>query len=138
LPTEPITFGLSPGVMFAAQSTTVVAQPVANPLCPRVAPFNVPFVVVVNPNGTTGLVVTQFQVRFTDSAGITAPQITLPAPVPTTQIGSALEAARADRFFALSTGVGCGVGRTGSIVVIVDTEDDHGHKGTGRVEFNVR
>lgn len=141
-PTEPITFGFDPlgltAVTFGAQSTTVIAQPVSNPLCPRVSPFTVPFVVVVNPNGTTGVVVTGFRMQFTDSAGITAPQITLPAPVPTTQIGSALETARADRFFSLSTGVGCGIGHTGSIVVIVDTEDDRGHKGSGRVDINVR
>jgi len=139
LPTEPITFGLSSSaVTFGAQSTTVIAQPVANPLCPRVTPFTVPFVVVVNDNGTTGVVVTGFRVQFTDSAGITAPQITLPAPVPTTQIGTALENARGDKFFSLSTGVGCGVGHTGSIVVVVDTQDDHGHKGSGRVDLNVR
>jgi hypothetical protein len=141
-PTEPITFGFDPlgltAVTFGAQSTTVIAQPVANPLCPRVSPFNVPFVVVVNSNGTTGLVVTQFRMQFTDSAGITAPQITLPAPVPTTQIGSALETARGDMFFSLSTGVGCGLGHTGSIVVIVDTQDDQGHKSSGRVDINVR
>ena len=70
-------------------------------------------------DGTTGLVVTGFRVQFTDSAGITAPQITLPAPVPTTQIGSALANARGDMFFSLSTGVGCGLGHTGSIVWVI-------------------
>ena len=71
---------------------------------------------------------TGFRVQFTDSAGITAPQITLPAPVPTAQIGARSRNARGDKFFSLSTGVGCGVGHTGSIVVVVDTQDDMAHK----------
>ena len=141
-PTEPISFGFNPlgltAVTFSAQSSTVVAQPVSNHRCPQVAPFNVPFVVVMNPNGTTGVAVTGFRVQFTDSAGMTTPQTLLPAPVPVTPFGSALVDARADRFFSLSTGVGCGVGQTGTIVVVVDTSDDQGHKGSGKVQFNVR
>jgi hypothetical protein len=141
-PTDPISFGLDPlgltAVTFGVQSSTVFAQRVSNPRCPQVAPFNVPFVVVVNPNGTTGVVVSGFRVQFTDTSGNTAPQVTLPAPIPVIPIGSALSDARADRFFSLSTGVGCGVGQTGTIVVVVDTQDDDGHKGTGKVQFNVR
>jgi hypothetical protein len=141
-PTEPITFGYNPlgltAVTFSAQSSTVIAQPVSHPRCPQVAPFNVPFVVVMDPNGATGVVVTGFRVQFTDSAGNTAPQTLLPAPIPVTPFGSALADARGDKFFQLSTGVGCGVGQTGIIVVVVDTQDDNGHKGSGRVEFNVR
>jgi hypothetical protein len=141
-PTDPISFGLDPlgltAVTFGVQSSTVFAQPVSNPRCPQVAPFNVPFVVVVNPNGMTGLAVTGFSVQFTDTLRNAAPQVTLPAPVPVIPFGSALSDARADRFFSLSTGVGCGVGHAGTIVVVVDTQDDNGHKGTGKVEFNVR
>jgi len=140
-PTDPITFGYNPlgltAVTFSAQSSTVFAQPVSNARCPQVAPFNVPFVVVMNPNGATGVVVTGFQVQFTDSSGNTAQQITLPAPIPVTPFGSALAEARGDKFFSLSTGVGCGVGQIGSIVVVVDTADDQGHKGSSRVQFNV-
>lgn len=141
-PTDPITFGFDPtglaGVTFSAQTSTVFAQPVPNPRCPLVAPFNVPFVVAMNPNGATGVVVTGFTVRFTDSAGHSAAEILLPAPIPVMPFGSALADARGDRFFNLSTGVGCGVGQAGTIVVVVDTQDDRGHKGSGRVEFNVR
>jgi hypothetical protein len=141
-PTEPITFGFEPlgltAVRFSAQSSTVIAQPVSHPRCPQVAPFNVPFVVVMDPNGATGVAVTGFRVQFTDSAGNSTPQTLLPAPVPVTPFGSALADARADKFFSLSTGVGCGVGQTGIIVVVVDTQDDNGHKASGRVEFNVR
>jgi hypothetical protein len=141
-PTDPITFGYEPfgltAVRFSAQSSTVFAQPVSNARCPQVAPFNVPFVVVMNSNGATGVVVTGFNVRFTDSAGNSAAEILLPAPIPVTPFGSALADARGDKFFNLSTGVGCGVGQTGSIVVVVDTADDQGHKGSSRLQFNVR
>jgi hypothetical protein len=141
-PTNPATFGYNPlgltAVTFSAQSSTVVAQPVSNARCPQVAPFNVPFVVVMNPNGATGVTVTGFQVQFTDSAGHSLQQVVLPAPNPVTPFGSALADARGDRFFNLSTGIGCGVGQTGTIVVVVDTSDDQGHKGSGKVQFNVR
>ena len=141
-PTEPISFGYNPlgstAVTFSAQTSTVFAQPVPNPRCPQVSPFNVPFVVVMNPNGATNVVVTGFRVQFTDTAGTSLQQVVLPAPNPVTPFGSALADARADRFFNLTTGIGCGVGQTGTIVVVVDTSDDQGHKGSGRVQFSVR
>jgi len=141
-PTDPISFGFDPlgltNVTFGVQSSTVFAQPVSNPRCPQVSPFNVPFTVVVNPNGMSGLAVTGFRVQFTDTTGQSLPTAMLPAPVPVIPFGSALSDARADRFFSLSTGVGCGVGQAGTIVVVVDTADDQGRKGSGKVQFSVR
>jgi hypothetical protein len=136
--TSPATFASS-AVSFDALSTTVVAQPVHNPFCPSVAPFTVPFVVVVRPNGALDLVVTQIRMQFIDSRGVRMPQVTLPAPVPTTQIGSALADARGDLRFALSMGIGCGVGRTGTIEVDLDTRDRRGQQhDSGHLTIDVR
>jgi hypothetical protein len=125
-------------VGFSAASTTVIAQPVNNFFCPSTFPFTVPMVVVVQPNGTTGLVLTQVRVQFTDTANRQMPQVTLPGPVPTTQFGSALTASRDAFSIPLSLGIGCGFGNTGTVVVLVDTLDGHGRMSTGRVSINVR
>jgi hypothetical protein len=132
--TRPTTFASS-SVSFSAQSTTVFAQPVGNAFCPRVAPFSVPMVVVVRPGGALDLVVTNIQLQFTDTLGRQQPQVTLPGPVPVTQFGDALD--RALRF-PVTLGIGCGVGRTGTVVVIVQTRDRPGRHDSGRLSFEVR
>jgi hypothetical protein len=140
LPTNPSTFGMagtSSSASMSALSDNIVAQPVSNPFCPTVAPFAVPFVIVVQPNGVPGLVVTQFQMQFTDLAGTHMPTVTVPAPVPTQEFGSELTAARELRF-PLTLGVGCGVGRSGVLVVGFDAHDRSGHKTSGQTKITVR
>lgn len=132
--TRPTTF-VGSGVSFSAQSTTVFSQPVSNAFCPRVAPFLVPMVVVVNTGGASDLVVTNFNLQFTDTRGVRMPQVTLPAPVPVTQFGDALD--RTLRF-PVSLGIGCGVGRTGTVLVIVQARDRSGRHREGRLTFDVR
>ena len=116
-------------------SSTVFAQPVANAFCPGVAPFVVPFTVVVQPGGAQNVVVTNIQLQFTDTAGRQAPSVTLPAPVPATQFGSALDQALR---FPVSLGIGCGVGRSGTVLVIVQSRDGTGRHSTGRMSIAVR
>ena len=140
LPTTPTTFGpagTSSSASISALSDNIVAQPVGNFFCPTVAPFTAPFVVVVSANGMPGLVVTQLQMQFTDLAGTHMPTVTLPAPVPTQEFGSELTAARELRF-PLALGVGCGVGRAGTIVVGFDAHDRSGHKTSGQTKITVR
>jgi hypothetical protein len=122
---------------ISALSDNIVAQPIAQPFCPTVSPFTVPFVVVVNPNGSTGFVVNNFQMNFTDIAGTHLPSVTVPAPVPIQEFGTELTNAR-DLRFPLSMGIGCGVGRSGVIVVSFDGTDQRGHKSTGNVKITVR
>jgi hypothetical protein len=128
----------SANVTISTASATVSARPVNGSFCPAVPPFSVPVVLVVRPNGAVGLVVTRIQMQFTDSSRVPMAQVTLPAPVPTTQFGDALEASRDGLTFPLSLGVGCGTGTSGTVVVIVDTRDGDGRTGTGRVTLNVR
>jgi hypothetical protein len=144
LPTTPTTFGTagsssssSANVSINALSDNIVAQPVASSFCPTVAPFNVPFVVVVNSGGASGVVVTQFHMQFTDIAGTHMPSVTIPAPVPIQEFGTELTQAR-DLRFPLSLGVGCGVGRAGTIVVGFDATDRAGHKSSGQTRITVR
>jgi len=125
-------------LVFSTPTNTVIAQPVSNFFCPAVSPFLVPMTVIVNPNGTTGVVVTQVQMQFTDSTGRTLPMVTLPGPIPITQFGDALAASRGALSFPLSLGIGCGVGTIGTVVVIVNARDGTGQTTTGQVSVNVR
>jgi hypothetical protein len=143
LPTTPSTFGVagssapSSNVSINALSDNIVAQPVARPFCPTVAPFFVPFTVVINPNGVAGVVVTSLQMQFTDIAGTHMPSVTIPAPVPTQEFGTELTNARELRF-PLSLGIGCGVGRSGVITVGFDATDRRGKKSSGQTKITVQ
>jgi hypothetical protein len=140
LPTTPTTFGIagssssSSNVSISALSDNIVAQPVARPFCPAVSPFIVPFTVVVT---GTGVVVTNLNMQFTDLAGTHQPSVTVPAPVPIQEFGTELTNAR-DLRFPLSLGIGCGVGRSGVIVVGFDGTDQNGKKTSGQTRITVR
>ena len=107
-----IGIGLSP--------STLIAQSVAHPICPSVPPFTTTLNLVVRNDGNVRFFVNTIRLRFVDTAGVQAPQVTLPAPVPTTQFGSALIEARDARAFAIGTR------RAGRITVFVDMRDDRG------------
>src|SRR5262249_22128336 len=100
-------------VSLSSRATTIIPQPVPTFFCPTVSPSLVPITVIVDPNGRTGVVVTQIQLQFTDTTQRTQPTITLPGPVPITQYGDALAASRNALAFPVSLGIGCGVGATG-------------------------
>jgi len=136
--TGPTKVESSSTVSVNALSNSVIAEVVNHPVCPSVAPFNVPFGIVVRGTGVAGLVVTRIQMQFTDSAGAQMPPVTLAAPLPITQFGTALAASRDDQRFSLSMGVGCGVERRGTIMVEVETRDAQGRRGTGHVSVSVR
>jgi hypothetical protein len=139
LPTTPTTFGVagssssSSNVSISALSDNIVAQPVVRPFCPTVSPFIVPFTVVV----TGTVVVTNLNMQFTDLAGTHQPSVSVPAPIPTQEFGTELTNAR-DLRFPLSLGIGCGVGRSGVIVVGFDGTDHNGKKTSGQTKITVR
>jgi hypothetical protein len=120
-PTEPSTTTvqtMGTGVTITAVSPTTVVRPGEFLGCPGgFSPFTVQFGLVVQSDNTTVLV-SQFRVRFTDANGRSAQQVTLPAPVPTVQFGTALHQAR--QTFPLSFDLGCGFVRTGTAFVDVD------------------
>ena len=97
--TQPTSSSDSSSVAVSTISQLVVAERVNNPFCPSVTPFKVPIGIVVQPNSAVGITVTSIRVQFTDTTGAVMPQVTLPAPVPTTQFGSALENARSPQVF---------------------------------------
>jgi hypothetical protein len=135
MPTTFNTIATQSSVFVSAGSNTVFAQPRSNASCPAIAPFFASMVILVQPNGVPGFVVSQIQLQFTDSSGRPMPQVTLPGPVPTTQFGSAL---RDSMSFPVTLGIGCGVGRSGTVLVVVSTRDGRGHMGSGSMHVTVQ
>jgi hypothetical protein len=99
-------------------------------VCAVASPFLVPFMVNVAPVGSVTLVVTGISTQFTDSRGITAQQVTLPAPVPTVQYGTALDQARNAQHFAVNV---CRPLGSGTVTVVVNAHDMTGRKTNGSV-----
>jgi len=136
--TQPTSPGSALSVEVSTTSPIARAERVSNPFCPSVTPFKVPIVVVVEP-GDGGIVfVTSIRVQFFDTSGTGAPQVTLPAPVPTTQFGSALDRARSAQSFPVTVGIGCGTGQTGRVQVFVEARDALGRTRSGMATVSVR
>jgi hypothetical protein len=132
-PTEPTTFVGGSSVSISA--TPTAAAHAAPPFgCPVPTPLIMPFLVTVTPTGQTGFAVTNITTRFTDSRGVQAPAVTLPAPVPTVQFGTALEQARNPQSFAFDV---CRSAGRGTIVIVVSTHDTSGRNATGCVTVAV-
>lgn len=136
--TQPTQSTSSLSVGVSTTSSMAVAERVSNPRCPSVAPFNVPLVIVVQPDSAVGVLVTAIRVQFFDTSGIGMPQVTLLAPVPTTQFGTALANARSPLLFPVTLGIGCGTGHRGNVRVLVETRDGQGRTGLGRATVSVR
>ena len=86
----------------------------------------------------SGVSLQRVQMTFTDTVGLTAPQVTLPAPVLTRQFGSTLVEARSQRTFPFTFPFGCNTSRTGTLVVVVTVNDDHGRDTTTEARVPVR
>ena len=139
-----------PPVIVTATASMVVAQPVSNPFCPLVAPFNIVVGVVVRPNGEHDDVCHQRACAIHRLSGIQTPQVTLPmpqvtlpAPVPTTgtmvQNVSGIAIPLSGTTIPLTIPIGCGgSGRQGTLVVIVETSDDSGRTNSQQLSVSVR
>jgi hypothetical protein len=134
----------SSSVGIETASDTVIAQAVDNPFCPAISPFTVPLDLTVRANGSSTVIVRGVRLLFTDTAGRRAPEVTLPmlpvtlpAPGPTAQFGIVLQAGSAQRF-PLFFGIGCGTGRRGTVVIIVDTSDENGRQRSDQIRVAVR
>lgn len=125
-PTGPV--GLRAGGSTSSitiQPSVVATQVIGRGSCPDVQPLRA----LLNLNvlaDDVELRLREIRLQFFDTIGMAAPQVTLPAPVLTAQFGTALVQARSARSFPLDFLFGCGTGRRGTIVVIVQTEDGRG------------
>jgi len=117
-------------------STSLTPQVSGRAPCPSFHPFLAATNLIVQADG--GFRLTEIGMSFRDNLGNTGPQVTLPAPVPTQQFGSELETARRTLTFPLQFGFGCGTGRSGTIVIIVNGLDSRGHRRSTELRATVR
>ena len=137
--TRPSSFGVGSSVAMEVVPAVITARPSSRAVsCPE----NPPFVGTLSVNiraGVSAITLHNVQLKFTDTVGgLSAPQVTLPAPVPTQQFGSTLVAARAATQFPFSFGFGCGTGRNGTLVVIVVTTDEQGRNAVNETRVRVQ
>jgi hypothetical protein len=130
-------------VAIGTTSSTASAQPVSNPFCPVTPPFTVAFGVVIVVNGSSNVVIERVRVQFTDTSGLQTPQITLPMlpvtlPAPNPIPPSAMGQGGSATTLPLTLGIGCDTGTQGTIVIVIDTSDDHGERSSHRVTVGVR
>jgi hypothetical protein len=134
--TEPTTISTGLSVSLNGTSSTAFAQRVSDFRCPAISPFTVPVLVIVDAKGNVTSSVTEIRLQFTDQSGVRLPQVTLPAPVPMTQFGTAL--ANSQQAFPVTVGIGCDSGHAGTLVIVVDLRDERGHRGSAQTTVFVR
>ena len=136
---RPTGFGISAAPFVGVNPSVVTAQSVIDPLCPGIPPFVANVNLTIRSTGDFGISLRSVRTQFVDfRTGLSAPQVTLPAPIPTAQFGSTLIQAREQRTFPFAFPFGCGTGRRGTIVIFVDTDTDRGVRTTNEVRVEVR
>jgi hypothetical protein len=141
-PTVPTTLESHASATVSAASS-VQAQQTSFSFCPTVTPFSATIGVVVLA-GDVNLFVTSITSQFTDTNNIQLPAITiqppsvtLPAPVPTAQFGSALVQARQRVTFPVTVNFGCGTASTGTVTMAVHLSDANGGASTRDLHVRV-
>jgi hypothetical protein len=133
-PTSPNAGGNGAGVSLTVTTATAVAVPDGDRGCRA---FTSPLELSVGA-GAVDVSVTDVTMRFVSSSGVSMPQVTLPAPIQTTQFGSDLIAARSVRTIPLLVPIGCTNDPTGTLVVVVGTRDGRGRRNSIEVRTRVR
>jgi hypothetical protein len=129
--TGPSALQVGSGAEIATLTPTVTAiQLSGTARCPDVHPLRIRPNLTIRSVDEDTLFINEIRMRFTDRFGVTAPQVTLPAPVLTTQYGTALINAREARTFPLDFNFGCGTGRTGTLAVLIVLRDGRGRDRT--------
>lgn len=134
-PVSPTQFATSASPSLTVTPSPLAADATSLGLCSGTSSFLVPFHLIVRSD--VALVVTDVAMRFVDTRGVTQPQVTLPAPIPITQFGSALADAKAQDF-AVSLPIGCGLGRSGTVTIVVGTRDHTGRTFSTQLTAAVR
>lgn len=134
--TSPTAFGMSNPLTAEIAPKLISSRPTGRFGCPDFSPFVGSLTMNIR-TGDFGVSIREVRLLFTDIDGITAPQITLPAPVLTEQFGSTLIAARSARAFPFSFPLGCFSRRAGTLIIVIVTVDDRGRENTNQLRVEV-
>lgn len=135
--TSPTGFGMSDSVTAEIAPPLISSRPTGQSACPDVSPFVGSLTMNIRAAGL-GLRLHEVRLVFTDINGLTAPPITLPAPVLTSQFGSTLIAARSTRAFPFSFPLGCFSRHAGTLVIVIVTVDERGREVTNELRVGVQ
>lgn len=134
--TSPTGFGISNSLTAEIAPSLISTRPTGLSSCPQFSPFVGSLTMNIR-TGDFGVSLREVRLLFTDINGITAPPITLPAPVLTQQFGSTLIAARSARAFPFSFPLGCFSRRAGTLIIVIVTVDDRGRENTNELRVGV-
>jgi len=135
-PTTPTTTLESHASASVTAASSVQAQHTTFGYCPVTTPFSAN-IGVVFVAGDVNVLVTRISSQFTDTNNISLPTVTLPAPVPTAQFGSALVEARKGVTFPVTVNFGCGTASTGNVAMTVRLSDAAGTAFTRNLNVRV-
>ncbi len=136
--TSPSGFGIANSLTAEIAPSLISSRPNSGSSCPDVAPFVGSLSVKIRTGNDFGVRLREVRLLFTDTAGITAPPITLPAPVLTEQFGSTLIAARSARSFPFNFPLGCFTRRAGTLIIVIVTVDDRGREDVNELRVPVQ
>jgi hypothetical protein len=137
-PAAPTTAIAEAAASVSAQPAVAGHQATTFNFCPTTPAFSARVGLVVTATSDVAVLVQEITYRFVDSQGAPMPQVTLAAPVMTTQFGSALVNARNSRTFPLDVGMGCGAQHTGVVHVTAVIVDTNGRTCTRQLNVDVR
>ena len=136
--TGPTSLQFSGSAFASIRPSLLSAQRIGNTGCPDVQPLRVTANLTVLAEGEVSFLLTEVRMRFVDTFGITAPQVTLAAPALTRQFGTALVHARSERIFPLDFSFGCSTDRTGTLTVLVRGRHGDGRDVSTEIRVGVR
>lgn len=136
--TGPAALKLTSSTFATINPSDVTAQLNGRPNCPVLQPLRVTANLVVLADDDVTLFLNEVRLRFTDRGGLAGPQVTLPAPMLTSQFGTALIEARSSRRFPLDFSFGCSTDRTGTLTVNVRARDGRGRDRSAEIQVAVR
>ena len=123
--------------VIALDRAFVVADVIPTPFCPSVQPFTASFNLNVGVQSGFGVFLHEVQMGFFNGLG-THPRVVIPAPGLTDRFGSTFVPGGGSRAFPFLFEFGCFTGRSGTMVVVVETRDNRGRIDSKTIEVEVR